>query len=133
LRHVKDAETAGKPFMTIEQAVHRLTGELADWYRIDAGHLRIGDRADVVVIDPEHLDATLDDYAEDRVEQYGGLSRMVNRNDDTVSAVVVGGRVVFLDGEPTDLVGRQRTGRFLRAAHKAPAVNGQVMEFASVS
>ncbi len=46
LRHVRDAEQAGTPFMSIEQAVHRLTGELADWYRIDAGHLRIGDRAD---------------------------------------------------------------------------------------
>jgi N-acyl-D-aspartate/D-glutamate deacylase len=119
--------------MTIEQAVHRLTGELADWYRIDAGHLRIGDRADVVVIDPEHLDTALDDYAEDTVEQYGGLSRMVNRNDDTVAAVLVGGRAVFLDGKPTDLVGRHRTGRFLRAAHKAPAVPAHETEFASVS
>jgi N-acyl-D-aspartate/D-glutamate deacylase len=33
--------------MTIEQAVHRLTAELADWYQIDAGHLRMGDRADL--------------------------------------------------------------------------------------
>ncbi|PRC43689.1 hypothetical protein C6A85_000000104050, partial [Mycobacterium sp. ITM-2017-0098] len=81
LRHVHDAARSGQPFMTIEQAVHRLTGELADWYRIDAGHLRIGDRADVVVIDPERLDATLDDYAEESVDQYGGLSRMVNRNN----------------------------------------------------
>jgi N-acyl-D-aspartate/D-glutamate deacylase len=133
LRHVRDAVEAGKPFMTIEQAVHRLTGELADWYRIDAGHLRIGDRADVVVIDPQRLDSTLDDYAEDRVEQYGGLSRMVNRNDDTVNAVFVGGRAVFLDGKATDLVGEQRTGRFLRAAHKAPAVAIQEGEFASAS
>ena len=64
LRHVRDAERAGRPFMTIEQAVHRLTGELADWYRIDAGHLRVGDRADVVIVDPERLDAALDGYAE---------------------------------------------------------------------
>ena len=87
--------------MTIEHAVHRLTGELADWYRIDAGHLRIGDRADIVVVDPERLDSTLDDYAEDTVEHYGGLSRMVNRNEDTVAAVFVSGRAVFLDGKPT--------------------------------
>ncbi|MDT5184702.1 MAG: hypothetical protein QOJ20_5893 [Mycobacterium sp.] len=133
LRHVQDAEKAGKSFMTIEQAVHRLTGELADWYRIDAGHLRIGDRADLVVIDPERLDGALDDYAEDCVDQYGGLSRMVNRNDDTVTAVLVGGRAVFLDGNATDLVGKQRTGRFLRAAHKAPAVTAQESELASVS
>jgi N-acyl-D-aspartate/D-glutamate deacylase len=122
LRHVYDAQRAGTPFMTVEQAVHRLTGELADWYRIDAGHLRLGDRADLVVVDPERLDETLDGYAEAEVEQYGGLSRMVNRNDDTVKAVFVGGRPVFLDGAPTDLVGTPRTGRFLRAAHKAPAL-----------
>ena len=122
LRHVRDAERAGRPFISIEHAVHRLTGELADWYRIDAGHLRVGDRADVVVIDPEHLGEVLDRYAEEEVAQYGGLSRMVNRNDDTVTAVFVGGRAVFLDGELTELVGTQRTGRFLRAAHKAPAL-----------
>jgi N-acyl-D-aspartate/D-glutamate deacylase len=132
LRHVRDAAEAGTPFMTVEQAVHRLTGELADWYRLDAGHLRIGDRADVVIVDPARLDDRLDDYAEDAVAQYGGLSRMVNRNDATVTAVLVGGRVVFLEGVPTDLVGRQRTGRFLRAAHKAPALPTQKGELTSV-
>ncbi|MGV0739491.1 amidohydrolase family protein [Mycobacterium syngnathidarum] len=132
LRHVRDAERAGTPFMSIEQAVHRLTGELADWYRIDAGHLRIGDRADVVIIDPEHLDDSLDAYAEDTVDQYGGLSRMVNRNDDTVTAVLVGGRTVFADGRLTDLVGKQRTGRFLRAAHQTPSISAENSELTSV-
>jgi N-acyl-D-aspartate/D-glutamate deacylase len=122
LRHVHDAEKAGAPFMTIEQAVHRLTGELADWYRIDAGHLRMGDRADLVIIDPAHLDDSLDTYAEEQVEQYGGLSRMVNRNDDTVSAVLVAGQAVFLDGQPTAVLGNQRTGSFLRADTATPAM-----------
>jgi N-acyl-D-aspartate/D-glutamate deacylase len=132
LRHVRDAEAAGTPFMTVEAAVHRLTGELADWYRLDAGHLRVGDRADVVIIDPAHLDERLDAYAEESVPQYGGLSRMVNRNRETVSAVLVGGRTVFRDGEATDLVGRRRTGRFLRAAHKSPAIPMQKDELTSV-
>ena len=133
LRHVRDAERAGRPFMTVEQAVHRLTGELGDWYRIDAGHLRLGDRADVVVLDPERLDSTLEDYAEEPVAQYGGLSRMVNRNDRTVSAVLVGGRPVFLGGALTPAVGVERTGRFLRAAHKAPALAKQEGALAHVS
>ncbi len=132
LRHVRDAERAGQPFMSVERAVHRLTGELADWYRIDAGHLRIGDRADLVIVDPERLDSTLDEYSEDRVEQYGGLSRMVNRNDDTVSAVFVCGRAVFADGSLTDIVGVERTGRFLRAAEDVPAETRDDMELASV-
>lgn len=125
LRHVLDAEKAGTPFMSAERAVHRLTGELADWYRIDAGHLRIGDRADIVVLDPRRLDSSLDDYAEETVQQYGGMSRMVNRNDAAVSAVLVSGKTVFLDGRLTPAVGAERTGRFLRAAHMAPAVTAQ--------
>jgi N-acyl-D-aspartate/D-glutamate deacylase len=132
LRHVRDADVAGTPFMTVEQAVHRLTGELADWYRLDAGHLRIGDRADVVIIDPALLDDRLDGYAEEPVAQYAGLSRMVNRNDETVKTVLVGGRAVFLDGEPTEWVGRRRTGRFLRAAHRTPALPTQSDELSSV-
>jgi N-acyl-D-aspartate/D-glutamate deacylase len=132
LRHVNDAEQAGRAFMTIEQAVHRLTGELADWYRLDAGHLRIGDRADVAIVDPAHLDASLDAYAEQAVEQYGDLPRMVNRNDAAVTAVLVGGRTVFADGEATDLVGHQRTGRFLRASHKSPALPTEKGELTSV-
>lgn len=115
LRHVLDAQNAGQPFMTVEQAVHRLTGELADWYQIDAGHLRIGDRADLFVLDPERLDGTLTEYAEHAVDAYGGLPRMVNRNDATVCLVVIGGRTVVLNGQPTDILGEQRTGAFLRA------------------
>lgn len=132
LRHVRDAERAGTPFMSIEQAVHRLTGELADWYRIDAGHLRIGDRADIVVIDPERLDDSLDAYAEETVDQYGGLSRMVNRNDETVTAVLVGGRTVFADGQLTELVGKQRTGTFLRAARQTPSISTEESELTGV-
>ncbi|HTM84347.1 MAG TPA: hypothetical protein VL179_05480, partial [Mycobacterium sp.] len=122
LRHVTDAADQGQPFLSVEQAVHRLTGELADWYRIDAGHLRVGDRADVLVIDPDHLDATLDAYAEETFAQYGGMSRMVNRNDKAVTAVFISGRAVVLNGQPTDVLGSQRTGSFLRADTPTPAV-----------
>ena len=121
LRHVRDAQRSGRSFMSVEQAVHRMTGELADWYQIDAGHLRVGDRADLVVVDPAHLDSHLDDYAEHPVEQYGGLSRMVNRNNDAVELVLIGGRAVVRNGEPTDLLGQQRTGSFLRVGRTTPA------------
>jgi N-acyl-D-aspartate/D-glutamate deacylase len=115
LRHVHDAEKAGQPFMTVERAVHRLTGELADWYDLDAGHLREGDWADLVVLDPQRLDASLDEYHEAEVAEYGGLQRMVNRNDATVNAVLVAGRAVTINGEPTSILGRERIGSFLRA------------------
>lgn len=119
LKHVRDAERAGRPFMSVEHAVHRLTGELADWYGIDAGHLRLGDRADLVVIDPERLDTALEEYAEAPVEIFGGLSRMVNRNDAAVPAVLISGRIVARDGVPTELLGQERTGVFLRCREGA--------------
>jgi N-acyl-D-aspartate/D-glutamate deacylase len=122
LRHVRDAQSSGAPFMTLERAVHRLTGELADWYGIDAGHLRIGDRADLVILNPDHLDDRLDAYAESPVPQYDNLPRMVNRNDDAVDLVLIGGRAVVRNGVPTEALGAERTGRFLRAGQRASVV-----------
>ena len=119
LRHVHDAEKQGVPFLSIERAVHRLTGELATWYGIDAGTLREGDRADIVVINPDKLDESLDAYAECPVESYGGLSRMVNRNDDTVSSVLVSGQLAFSAGKPAPALGKHRFGQFLRAGHRS--------------
>ena len=124
LRHAHDAELAGTPFMTMEHAVHRLTGELAEWYGIDAGHLRVGDRADLVILDPAALDDRLDDYHESPVEQFGGLSRMVNRNDAAVSRVLISGRTVVQDGVPTGLLGTERTGSFLRVGQKVAPRTG---------
>jgi hypothetical protein len=40
---------------------------------------------------------------------------MVNRNDAAVPAVFISGRRVVTDGEPTPLLGTERTGQFLRA------------------
>ncbi|MBV8786122.1 MAG: amidohydrolase family protein [Mycobacterium sp.] len=119
LRHVHDAEKQGTPFMSVERAVHRLTGELGEWYGIDAGTLREGDRADIVVVDPDKLDGSLDRYAEHPVEAYGGLSRMVNRNDDTVTAVLVAGVLAFGAGKATPALGSRRLGQFLRADNRS--------------
>ena len=39
-----------------QQYADRLSAEVADWFGLDAGTLREGERADFVVIDPERLD-----------------------------------------------------------------------------
>jgi N-acyl-D-aspartate/D-glutamate deacylase len=101
LKRVRDAQLAGTPFLSTERAVHRLTGELADWYGLDAGKLRRGARADVTIIDPTGLDDSVTAYAEEPMEVFGGLARMVNRNDAAVTAVCVGGAVAFRAGRFT--------------------------------
>ncbi|OKH80196.1 hypothetical protein EB75_20800 [Mycobacterium sp. ST-F2] len=116
LRRVHDADKAGRPFMTTEHAVHRLTGEVADWFGLEAGTLRQGERADFVVIDPAGLDAELEAYHEDSVDFYGGLSRMVNRSDSAVVATGVGGQVVFRNGEFVEGYGETvKSGHYLPA------------------
>ncbi len=52
LRRIHDFAERGRPVMPLETAVHKLTGELGEFYGIDAGRLRLGDRADLVVVDP---------------------------------------------------------------------------------
>jgi N-acyl-D-aspartate/D-glutamate deacylase len=121
LKRTLDAERAGAPFLTIERAVYRLTAEVADWFGLDAGTLAEGDRADFAVIDPAGLDESVDGYYEQTMPCYGGLSRMVNRNDAAVVATAVGGAVVFRNGEFCDGYGTTaKSGRFLRAGARQP-------------
>ena len=85
-------ERAGEPFMPLEQAVHRLTGELGRLLR----HRRRPPAARrprrLAVIDPAGLDASTEQYHEAPMPEFGGLRRMVNRNDRAVTATLVGGR-----------------------------------------
>lgn len=116
LRMVRDAERRGEPFMTPERAVQRLTSEIGDWLGLDAGTLAPGRAADLVVIDPEHLDDSLEAIHEQELPQLG-LSRLVRRNDDAVRAVVIGGRVAAESGKPAPELGQTRGfGRVLRVA-----------------
>lgn len=116
LRLVVNAESEGRTLMSREQAVHRLTGEIADYLGIDAGHLEVGRRADIVVVDPATLDSRLDDITEEEMVGMPGLDRLVRRHDDCVPAVLVNGRITWHDGAFADGFGDQRGyGRVLRA------------------
>lgn len=112
LKLVWDAERAGQPFMPVEKAVHRLTGELGDWFGLQAGYLREGRRADVVVLNPEQLGPEVDEITEAPFEEVGGLVRKVNRSR-AVEQVYLGGERVFRDGTYIPEYGTKRYGTFL--------------------
>lgn len=123
LKVVHDAEVAGRPFTTPEQAVHALTGAIGSWYGLDAGHLRLGDRADITIIDPAGLTDAVDAYHEAPMPVFGGFERMVRRNDDAVRATLVAGDVIYERGTFVPGYGEtRRTGRFLRAGEPAGTV-----------
>ncbi|WP_410872379.1 N-acyl-D-amino-acid deacylase family protein [Nocardia sp. A7] len=121
LHRVNSARGERTPFMSVEKAVHKLTGELGDFYGVDAGHLRLGGRADVVVIDPAGLDDDVTAYHEEIMPEFGGLSRMVNRNDRAVTATLIAGKIAYRHGQFASWFGvSERAGRFLRASAEDP-------------
>lgn len=126
LKYVYDAQQEGEGFMTIAQTVHRLTGELADWFGIDAGHIREGGRADVVVVNPAGLTDEVWGMTDAPFPAFG-VDRLVNRNDDAVDVTIINGRVAYdrENGIARDLGKVQGYGRFLPAidsgAHEVSA------------
>lgn len=116
LRMVVRGDAAGRPVMSPERAVHRLTGEIADYLGIDAGSLEVGRRADLAVVDPTTLDDRLDDIVEEDMVGIPGLQRLVRRHDDCVPAVLVNGRIAWSDGRFAEGFGHEPGhGRVLRA------------------
>jgi N-acyl-D-aspartate/D-glutamate deacylase len=117
LRLVHEASARSAPFMSLEQAVWRLTGEIASWLGLDAGVLAPGRRADIVIVDPAGLDGALEEVQEAPMEGFQGYRRLVRRNDRAVRAVLIGGRVAVACGTPVPELGRERGfGRLLRAS-----------------
>ena len=116
LKLVSDAKKEGREIMRMEEAVWRVTGEQADWFGIDAGYVREGARADVVVLDPKGLDQQLDAYHEAPIPEFGGIERMVNRNPGLVEHVLINGRFAVRNEEVCDAVGKEKGfGQFLPA------------------
>ncbi|MCG8393024.1 MAG: amidohydrolase family protein, partial [Pseudomonadales bacterium] len=87
LKYVRDAELAGLPFMSVAEGVQAVTGELADWFGLNAGKVRMGCRADLVIVDPEGLTDELDDVSWATLEGTD-MQRLVKRNDDAVIATL---------------------------------------------
>lgn len=116
LRLVRRAAAEGREVMTPERAVHRVTGEIADFLGIDAGHLAVGRRADIAVVDPAALDDRVDTIVETEMVGMPGLDRLVRRHDECVPAVIVNGRLAWHDGTFADGFGDEPGyGRVLRA------------------
>ncbi len=115
LKLVQDSHDEGRPVMSLEQAVHRLTGEQADWLGIEAGYIRVGDRADLVVLDPAGLHQNLEQEHWDEMQGFG-IPRMVCRNPGCVSHVLINGKLAVDDEQITPELGRQSGfGQFLAA------------------
>lgn len=115
LKYARDAQLLGTPFMSIEQAVKRVTSDLADWFAIDAGKIKIGARADIAIINPDGLNHELDEVSRAEMEGFGGITRLVKRNDLAVDYTIINGKIAYQKdlGFAADLGQAKGYGQFL--------------------
>jgi N-acyl-D-amino-acid deacylase len=112
LSHWVGGRTRG-PLLSLETAVHRLTGDPAAFLKLgDRGVLAPGRRADVNLIDLDRLGLHYPERVEDLP---GGAGRLIQRSDGYVETMVLGETVVA-DGELTDA----RPGGLVRGRRAAP-------------
>ena len=78
--------------MTLERAVHRMTGEVAaDWGLSDRGTLTAGKAADIVIFDPETVTVS----AEEFVDDFPGEARRYVRRASGYHSVFVNGELAY--------------------------------------
>jgi len=106
-KFVREQAAAGRRTLSIAQAVHKVTKELADWFLLDRGHLTPGKVADLVIIDPVHLDDRLDELTEAPMPGMPEFKRLVRRNDAAVPYVFINGRIAWQEGRKGDGLGKE--------------------------
>ena len=81
---------------TLEEAIHKMTGELAeDWGLNDRGSLKVGKAADITIFDPSDVTAGQEEFVDD----FPGEARRYTRRSKGYKAVIVNGEPAYLDGE----------------------------------
>ncbi|MGL5193208.1 MAG: amidohydrolase family protein, partial [Chroococcales cyanobacterium] len=101
-------------FMTPEAAIHRVTGEPARWFRLDAGVLKVGAKADLVLLNPLGLQEAIAPPVEILDPILDGEPRMVKRgSDQIIHSVYIKGVPVVSRGQVSDRLGCEPLGTVL--------------------
>jgi N-acyl-D-aspartate/D-glutamate deacylase len=102
---------------TVAQMVHRLTRKPAEVFGLDAGSLEIGARADLVLLNPDSLDAWEPDKTRELVHrEVFDHAQMVNRSEGIVEQVWIAGTSAWEAGAAAPALGTKPLGQALRAA-----------------
>lgn len=102
----------------LSEQIKRLTSEPADFFGLDIGRLEPGAQADILVVNPDALNA----YQPEACVQYIYRDdfehhQMVNRVPGVVKQVMIAGKLAWSGDDFTAEFGKQRFGRALREKH----------------
>lgn len=106
-------------FLSPEKAISRVTGEPAGWFRLDTGVIKIGAKADLVLLQPEKLHQPISPQVAISDPILDGEPRMVKRgSDEIVRAVYINGVRVVDRGNISESLGKERLGTVLFPSFK---------------
>ncbi len=113
LRSLKLAYQGGEE--DLSYMVKRLTKDAAEVFGVDGGSIDVGDVADVILIDPKELTQYDGEQSVHRVyrEEFQH-PQLVNRSDNVVPLVMVGGQTAWQANQFSDEFGQLKMGRILR-------------------
>jgi N-acyl-D-aspartate/D-glutamate deacylase len=115
MKNVYDSIQNKKPIMTMEKCFWRLSGEQADWFGLDCGYIQEGKIADINILDPQHFHVIKEQVHKAPIEAFDNFIRLVNRNKNVVSQVLVGGEIIYENNDFVKGYGKEKKyGRFLR-------------------
>lgn len=101
-------------FLSPEAAISRVTGEPAQWFRLDTGILKVGAKADIVLLEPHSLHQHISPQVEISDPILDGELRMVKRgSQEIVQAVYINGVPVVSGGKVKDILGKTKLGTVL--------------------
>jgi N-acyl-D-aspartate/D-glutamate deacylase len=107
-------QAVSSEFMPFHRAVARVTSEPARWFNLDGGCIKVGVKADLVVLNPEKLRTSIPSPSLHVDSVLRGASRMVKRDDEAaVSAVFIKGNEVVRAGAPLPNLSEQQHGDVL--------------------
>lgn len=117
LRSLRLAQEGGDD--DVSYMVKRLTRDPADLFGVDAGTIYVGDAADLILIDPSELQSYDGEAGVQRVfrKEYQH-DQLVNRSDDVVPLVLIGGKVAWEENQFAEDLGKVAMGRLLKPTMK---------------
>lgn len=100
--------------------VKRLTQDAAEVFGVSGGTINVGDRADVILVDPQQLSRYDGEANVQRIHraefQY---EQLVNRSDGVVPLVIINGKVAWEQNRFSDAFATSKLGQVLLGTHAA--------------
>jgi N-acyl-D-aspartate/D-glutamate deacylase len=114
LRSLKLASLGGESDVSF--MVKRLTQDPAEIFGVSGGTLDVGDKADLILVNPENLKAYVGEDSARRVyrEEYQH-EQLVNRSDGVVPLVMISGEIAWQDDAFSESLGKIKMGQVLRS------------------